>query len=83
MCDSKKSRFSKAKKASGLLSSLGTKTPFSKIDLVGPLLFERYKMNEIVNKILLVGDNFMPEMHLRKPRFTYRLADLLLKTKKE
>ena len=24
-------------------------------------------MNEIVNKLLLVGDKFMPEMHLRQP----------------
>ena len=23
------------------------------------------KMNEIVNKVLLVGDKFMPEMHLK------------------
>ena len=29
-----------------------------------------YKMNEIINKILLTGDKFMPEMHLREPRFT-------------
>ena len=28
-------------------------------------------MNEIVNKILLVGDKFMPEMHLNQPGFTY------------
>ena len=28
-------------------------------------------MNEIVNKILLAGDKFMPEVHLRQPRFTY------------
>ena len=28
-------------------------------------------MNEIVNKILLAGDKFMPEMHLRQPGFTY------------
>ena len=28
-------------------------------------------MNEIVNKFLLVGDKFMPEMHLREPGFTY------------
>ena len=24
-------------------------------------------MNDIVNKFLLAGDEFMPEMHLRKP----------------
>ena len=28
-------------------------------------------MNEIVNKFLLVGDRFMPEMHLKQPGFTY------------
>ena len=28
-------------------------------------------MNEIINKFLLVGDNFMPEMHLRQPGVTY------------
>ena len=28
-------------------------------------------MNEIINKFLLVGDKFMPEMHLRQPGFTY------------
>ena len=27
-------------------------------------------MNEIVNKFLLVGDKFMPEMHLKQPGFT-------------
>ena len=28
-------------------------------------------MNAIVNMFLLVGDKFMPEMHLRQPGFTY------------
>ena len=28
-------------------------------------------MNEIVNKFLLAGDKFMPEMHLKQPKFTY------------
>ena len=28
-------------------------------------------MNATVNKFLLAGDKFMPEMHLRKPGFTY------------
>ena len=28
-------------------------------------------MNEIVNKFLLAGDKFMPEMHLKEPGFTY------------
>ena len=28
-------------------------------------------MNEIVNKFLLAGDKYMPEMHLRQPGFSY------------
>ena len=28
-------------------------------------------MNETVNKFLLAGDKFMPEMHLKQPGFTY------------
>ena len=28
-------------------------------------------MNEIVNKFLLAGGKFMPEMHLRHPGFIY------------
>ena len=27
-------------------------------------------MNEIVNKFLLLGDKFIPEMHLKQPGFT-------------
>ena len=26
-------------------------------------------MNEILNKFLLAGDEFMPDVHLRQPRF--------------
>ena len=28
-------------------------------------------MDAIVNKLLLAGDKFMPELHLRQPGFTY------------
>ena len=28
-------------------------------------------MNNIINKFLLAGDKFMPEMHLRQPKFVY------------
>ena len=28
-------------------------------------------MNNIINKFLLAGDTFMPEMHLRQPQFVY------------
>ena len=28
-------------------------------------------MNKVINKFLLAGDKFMPEMHLRQPQFVY------------
>ena len=39
VCDSKKSKFIKEQEASGLLSSLKIKAPFSEIPLSGLLLF--------------------------------------------
>ena len=39
------------------------------------------KMNEIVNKVLLVGDTFMLEMHLKQPGFTYSACDPFTKNK--
>ena len=39
------------------------------------------KMNDIINKILLAGDKFMPEMHLRQPRFTYSACRPFTKNK--
>ena len=38
-------------------------------------------MNEIVNKFLLVGDKFMPKMHLRQPGFTYSACGSFTKNK--
>ena len=38
-------------------------------------------MNEIANKFLLVGDKFMPEMHLKQPGFTYSASSLFTKNK--
>ena len=38
-------------------------------------------MNEIVNKFLLAGDKFMPEMHLKQPGFTYSVCGSFTKNK--
>ena len=38
-------------------------------------------MNEIVNKFLLAGDKFMPEMHLKQPGFTYSACGPFTKNK--
>ena len=39
-------------------------------------------MNEIVNKVLLAGDKFMSEMHLRQPGFIYSACETFTKNKK-
>ena len=39
-------------------------------------------MNEIVNKLLLAGDKFMPEIHLKQLGFTYSACGPFTKNKK-
>ena len=40
--------------------------------LCGVLLNNKIiNMNNIINKFLLAGDKFMPEMHLKQPQFVY------------
>ena len=38
-------------------------------------------MNEIVNKVLMKGDKFMHEIHLKQPGFTYSAYDPFTKNK--
>ena len=39
------------------------------------------RLNEIVNKSLLAGDKFTPEMHLKQPGFTYSARGPFTKNK--
>ena len=39
-------------------------------------------MNEILNEFLLAGDKFMPEIHLKRPGFTYSVCGPFTKNKK-
>ena len=80
-CDSKKSRFIKEQEASGLLSSLEIRTGLDKISMLGPLLFKRYKTNEIINKFLLSEHKFVTEMDLRQLVFTYSACVQFIKNK--
>ena len=32
---------------------------------------DQFKMNKIINEFLLTGDKFVPELHLKRPGFTY------------
>ena len=38
-------------------------------------------MNNTINKLLLAGDKFMPEIHLRQPQFTYSACGRFTKHK--
>ena len=38
-------------------------------------------MNNVINKFLLAGDKFMPEMHLRQPRSVYSACGLFTRHK--
>ena len=53
--------------------------------LLGPLLFYGSKMNEIVSfyymKFLLLGDKYMPEIHLRQPGFIYSACSSFTRNK--
>ena len=42
---------------------------------------QRIKINEIVNRFLLVGDKFMPEVHLKQPGFTFNPCGPFTKNK--
>ena len=42
---------------------------------------EKYKMDDIINKFLLAGDKFMPDMHLKQPGFTYSASGSCTKNK--
>ena len=40
-------------------------------------------MSNTINKLLLAGDKFMPEMHLRQPQFTYSACGPFTKYKQK
>ena len=86
ICGGKKSRFIKNEEAKRLLNNLGIRTPLSKL-LLGYILFWvqlhwRYKkMNKIVNRFLLAGDKFMPEILLKQPGFNHSACGRFTKNK--
>ena len=50
ICDSKKSRPVKEKEATGILSSLGPKTPLNKIPLLGDIFFSMQSHLRLYNE---------------------------------
>ena len=58
ICKSKRVTFLKEQEAKGLLSiSIKVKAPV--------FFFKKYQMNAVVNKLLVLGATFMPEMYLK------------------
>ena len=82
-CSSRKTRFIKGQGASRVLSSLGVRTLLNQASLVGSPLFQIYKMNEIIRKLLLAGGKFMPEVYLTQSGFTYNACGPFTKSKKK
>ena len=46
-------------------------------------MLNRIKMNEIVNKFLLAGNKFMPDINLKQPGFTYSACGPFTKSKEK
>ena len=71
ICNNKKSKF--FLKGSDLFDSLGLNTPQNRMKALVPSAL--INLNNIINKFLLAGDRFMPEMHLRQSQFVYSACD--------
>ena len=54
---------------------------YQNVQYVSVKIRYQYKMNELVNKCLLTGDKFMPEMHLTLLGFTYSACGPFTKSK--
>ena len=80
----KKSRFVNEQKPKGFLINLGLKTPLSKIPLLGDILLWPYE-NQWYCEQIFTGKSheFMPEMHLKQPGFTYSACGPFTKNKEK
>ena len=81
VCNCKKLQLIKEQEGRELFSKSGMKVPILSDISILNTLFWKYKKNAIVNKVLLPGDTFMPEIHLKQPRFTYTACGSLTKNK--
>ena len=78
-----KQKFFKEQVARRLLSNLtGTKVPLLRNTSILNTFF-KYKMKERVNNLLLAGDKFIPDMHLKLPGFIKVFVDHSIKIKKK
>ena len=70
----KKSTFVKEQEVTKLLSSFGWRKGLDKIPVIAPILFLGYKMNGMKTKVLLAGEKFMLQIHLKSRWFVYSSA---------
>ena len=78
VCNTKKARFLRKKQETKvLLNNLGIRALSSKIPIFRDVLI----FVQLRCRFLLAGDNFMPEMHLKQPHFTYRACGSVTKNK--
>ena len=71
ICNNKKYEF--VSQGSGIFNSLVYNTNRDRIKdaLLKVLDNKIINIKNVINKFLLAGDKFMPEMHLRQPQFVY------------
>ena len=69
------------KKSKRITKQLRNQTTIKWNSIVKCFVLRCIKMNGIVNNFLLVGDKFMPEMHLKQPGFTYSACGPFTKNK--
>ena len=67
VCNTKKATFIKKIERKGLLRNLVIRTILRDV----LFLMQLHRINDIINKFLLAGDKFIPEMHLKQPQFAY------------
>ena len=80
-CNSKNFKFLTEQEAKGFCKQLRIKKAFKSNFFVRSIFVLKYKMNKIINKFLLAGDKYMPEMHLKQPGFTYSACNPFTKSK--
>lgn len=56
---------------------------FKKLKKVSCLINLSKTINDMIDKVLLVGDKFIPEINLRQPRFTYSACETFSEIKEQ
>ena len=77
-CNIKKSGLIEELETRRLLRQLGIRLLSARCHFWVIFYFRCITMTSIINKLLFAGDSFVPEMHLRRPEFTFHLCTIVL-----